>query len=79
MTENEEETTFEGGLVSSKFMRVLLTIVSVFLIFAGPTYVIYGLAVLLSVNLAASFAIGFVLFAIGLVLMRYLVQKKVIT
>jgi hypothetical protein len=78
MTENEEETAVESGLVSSKFVRVLLTILSVFLIFAGPTYVIYGLAILLKVNLVASFAVGFVLFAVGLVLMRYLVAKKVV-
>jgi len=51
---------------------------SVFLIFAGPTYVIYGLAVLLKVNVVASFGTGFVLFVVGLVLMRYLVQKKIV-
>jgi len=74
MTQNEE-----NSFITSKFGRTLLTIVSVFLIFAGPTYVIYGLAVLLNVNLAASFAVGIVLFAIGLVMMRLLVQKKIIT
>ncbi len=78
MTENEENTTVESGLVSSKFWRVLLTIISVFMIFAGPTYVIYGLVILLKVNLVASFGVGFFLFAVGLVLMRYLVHKKVI-
>jgi len=31
------------------------------------------------VNLAASFAVGIVLFIIGLVMMRLLVQKKIIT
>jgi len=78
MTENEENTAVESGIVSSKFWRTVLVIVSVFLIFAGPTYVIYGMAVLLKVNLVASFALGFVLFAVGLVLMRYLVAKKVV-
>ncbi len=78
MTENEENTTVESGMMSSKFIRTLLVILSVFLIFAGPTYVIYGMAILLKVNLVASFAVGFVLFAVGLVLMRYLVHKKVV-
>ena len=75
MTENEDNKSF----MSSKFGRTLLTIIAVFLIFAGPTYIIYGLAVVLSVNLAASFAIGLVLFIVGLIMMRVLVQKKIIT
>jgi len=79
MTENEEIKTVDNSFVNSKFGKVLLTIVSVFLIFAGPTYIIYGLAVIIKVNLAASFAVGFVLFIVGLVMMRYLVQKKIIT
>jgi hypothetical protein len=79
MSKKEENLTAQSGMLSSKFMRTLLVIVSVFLIFAGPTYFIYGLAVLLGVNLAASFAAGFVLFVIGLVLMWYLVRNKVIT
>ena len=79
MTENEENTTAETGLLSSKFWRTLLIVLSVFLIFAGPTYVIYGLAVLLNINLLASFLTGFILFAAGLALMWYLVRHKVIT
>jgi lysozyme family protein len=79
MTENEDNIkTSNGGFVSTKFGKVFLTILSMILVFAGPTYVIYGLATIMNVNLPASFAAGFVLFAIGLVLMRYLVQKKVI-
>ncbi len=78
MTENEDIKTSNGNFMTSKFGKVFLTILSMILVFAGPTYVIYGLAVVMNVNLAASFAVGFVLFAIGLVLMRYLVQKKVI-
>jgi uncharacterized membrane protein len=78
MTENEENKTVGNDFISSKFWRILLVIISVIMIFAGPTYVIYGLAVLLKVDLAASFATGFILFAIGLVLMWYLVRKKVI-
>ena len=79
MTENEEIKTVDNSFVNSKFGKVLLTILSVFLIFAGPTYIIYGLAVIIKVNLAASFAVGFVLFIVGLIMMRYLVQKKIIS
>ena len=79
MAENEEIKTMDSSFIASKFGKVLLTIVSVVLIFAGPTYVIYGLAVILKLDLAASFVVGFVLFVVGLVMMRYLVQKKIIT
>ena len=79
MTENEEMKTVDNGFVDSKFGKVFLTVVSMVLIFAGPTYIIYGLANVLKVNLIASFAVGFVLFIIGLVMMRYLVQKKIIS
>ncbi len=78
MTQNEEIKTMETGFIGSKFGRVLLTIVSVLLIFAGPTYVIYVLTDIIRVNVVASFVIGFALFVVGLVMMRYLVQKKVV-
>lgn len=73
MTQNEE-----NSFITSKFGRTLLTIVAMLLTFAGPTYFIYALSVLLKVDLVASFATGFVLFVIGLVMMRFLVQKRVI-
>lgn len=79
MTEDEENITEESGFLSSKFTRIVLVILSGFLIFVGPTYIIYALAVLLNANIVASFAIGFVLFVVGLVLMRYLLSKKVIS
>jgi hypothetical protein len=78
MTKNVENQTIESSFVSSKLGKALLTIVAVFLVFAGPTYVIYGLSVVLKVGLVASFVIGIVLFVVGLFLMRYLVQKKII-
>ena len=79
MTQNDETKALDNSFASSKFGRVLLTIVSVFLIFAGPTYVIYGLTIVAKMDLAASFAIGFVLFIVGLAMMRFLVQKKIIS
>jgi hypothetical protein len=79
MTEDTEYETANSGFMSTKFGKVLMTIIAVFLVFAGPTYVIYGLAIIIKVDLAASLAVGFVLFIIGLFLMRYLIQKKIIT
>ncbi len=79
MTKNEEIKTMDSGFMSSKFGKVFLTIISVFLVFAGPTYIVYGLAIVVKVDLAASFAVGFVLFIVGLVMMRYLVQKKIVS
>ena len=79
MVENDENDTVGRFDVSSKFMRVLLIIVTVFLIFAGPTYVSYLLSNILNVNYVASVASGFALFIAGLVLMWFLIRKKIIT
>ncbi|MCW4018629.1 MAG: hypothetical protein NWF00_08150 [Candidatus Bathyarchaeota archaeon] len=79
MTQPQRNQNVDSSFLNSKIGKLLLTIVSVFLIFAGPTYVVYGLAVIINVDLAVSFVVGFVLFAIGLVMMRYLVKNKVVT
>ena len=79
MVENDENDTVGRFDVSSKFMRVLLIIVTVFLIFAGPTYVSHVLSNILNVNYVASVASGFALFIAGLVLMLFLIRKKIIT
>ena len=78
MTQNEDSVE-SPGLMGSKFGKTLLVILSVFLIFAGPTYIIYGLAVVLGVNLMASFIVGLSLFIVGLIMMIYLVRKKIIS
>ncbi len=77
MTENNEEVEQVSG-IESKFTRVALTIVAVLLIFVGPTYVPY---LLLSAGLEyfASIGLGVVLFIVGLVMLVYLIRKKVIT
>jgi hypothetical protein len=79
MVENDENNTVGRFDVSSKFLRVLLIIVSVFLIFAGPTYVSYLLFDVLNVNYVASIVSGFALFIAGLLLMWFLIRKKIIT
>ena len=70
MTENYE---------SSKFMKVLLIIVTVMLIFVGPTYIPYMLSSILNVNYVASMVSGFALLIAGLLLMLFLIRKKIIT
>ena len=79
MVENDENNNIGGFDVSSKFWRVFLVIAAVFLIFAGPTYFSYLLFDVLDVNYVVSIVSGFVLFIVGLLLMGFLIRKKIIT
>jgi cytochrome c biogenesis protein CcdA len=65
--------------INTKFMRVLLMILTVVLIFVGPTYIPYLLFDIVHVNYIASIITGFVLFVAGLLLMWFLIRKKIIT
>jgi hypothetical protein len=65
--------------VNSKLLRVLLIIVTVILIFAGPTYIPYILSKILNLNYIASVVSGFALFIVGLLLTLYLIRKKIVT
>jgi hypothetical protein len=76
MTEDSENVQVSG--FESKFVKVTMTIIAVFLIFIGPTYIPYLLSDVLKVDYIASIAIGAVLFIVGLVLLIYLIRKKVI-
>ena len=76
MTENNENVRVSG--IESKFMKVVLTVVAVFLIFVGPTYIPYLLSDILHVDYIASIAVGAVLFIVGLMLLVFLIRKKVI-
>ena len=76
MTENNENVRVSG--IESKFMKVALTVVAVFLIFVGPTYIPYLLSDILHVNYITSIAVGAVLFIVGLVILVFLIRKKVI-
>lgn len=62
----------------SKFTKISLVIVSMLLIFAGPTYVPYAME-RINVNGFASAGVGALLFIVGMVFMLYLVKKKIIT
>ncbi|MGB9842206.1 MAG: hypothetical protein ACPLKZ_05715 [Candidatus Bathyarchaeales archaeon] len=79
MAENVESNNIESGFVNSKFGRILLIIAAVFLIFAGPTYFSYLLFDVLNVSYVASVVSGFILFIAGLVLLFFLVKKKVVS
>jgi capsule polysaccharide export protein KpsE/RkpR len=79
MVENDEDNNVSRFDVSSKFWRIFLVIVAVFLIFAGPTYVSFLLFNILNVNYVASVVSGFVLFIVGLFLMWFLIRKKIVT
>lgn len=76
MVENDESI---GYGMESKFMRVLLIIVAVLLLFAGPTYIPYVLSNVLSLSSVVSIAAGLALFIVGLFLVMFLVRKKIIT
>jgi len=77
MTENDENNN-NGFYADSKFLRVLLVIAAVFLLFVGPTYVPYVLSNLLSLGSNVSVVAGFTLFVAGLLLMLFLIRKKII-
>ena len=79
MVENDENNNIGKFEVSSKFMRILLVIITAVLIFAGPTYFSYLLFEVLNVNYIASIAAGIALFIAGLLLMLFLVRKEIIT
>ena len=76
MTE-DENVKVKG--IYSKFWRITLVILSMLLIFVGPTYVPYVLADVLKRDYFASIGVGFVLFLIGMGSMLFLIRKKLIT
>lgn len=76
MTEiNEENIELQAG--ESKLTKVLLTIVTMLLIFAGPTYGVWILTDL--IGSVGAIVIGFALFVVGIVMLVYLIRKKIIT
>ncbi len=76
MTENSEPLEVTG--IESKFTKVTLTVIAVLLVFAGPTYIPYLLSDVLHADYFAAIGIGLVLFIVGLVMIVYLIRKKVI-
>jgi cytochrome c biogenesis protein CcdA len=76
MTENENA---EVTGIYSKFWRIVLVVVSMLLIFVGPTYGFYILVHVLKLEYFASLAAGLVLFVVGMFMMLFLIRKKLIT
>jgi hypothetical protein len=64
--------------LSSKFLRTFLIILAVFMIFVGPTYMVYALLRVLDLSYSISMASGFAIFIVGLVLLFYLIKKGVL-
>jgi hypothetical protein len=77
MTQTNENV--EASPLGSKFNRIFLTLVAVFLVFIGPTYIPYLMTDTLKIDYIASVGIGAVLFILGIVMLVYLIRKKVIT
>lgn len=78
MVENDKNSDI-GLDIDSKFLRILLIIAAVFLLFVGPTYIPYLLSNILKVGSFASLIVGFVLFAAGILLIVFLIRKKIIS
>jgi len=76
MTENEENVNVGG--IYSKFWRITLVIISMLLIFAGPTYVPYAMSKL-NVNGFVTAGVGAILFIVGIAFMLFLIRMKIIT
>jgi len=77
MTENDENENVTG--IYSKFWRIALVVVSMLLIFVGPTYGVYAMVKVLKLNYFASIGVGVILFIVGMILMMFLIRKKIIT
>jgi hypothetical protein len=74
-SENDSVGSFD---IDSKFMKILLVLATVFLIFAGPTYVSYLLSEVFNLNYLVAVSVGFSLFLLGLFLVYFLVKRKII-
>jgi hypothetical protein len=79
MNEKEQKAKKTMLKMSSKFWKTLLIVLSVLLIFAGPTYMVYVLINILEINYFISMGSGFAFFIVGLVLLLYLIKKGIIT
>ena len=77
MTENEENVNVRG--IYSKFWRITLVVISMLLIFVGPTYGTYALVRVAKIHYFVSIGIGIISFVVGMALMVFLIRKKLIT
>jgi hypothetical protein len=75
MAKEEQKSGRSSLNLSSEFLKTLLMILAVLLIFAGPTYMVYVLLNLLKLSYPISISCGFALFTVGFVLLLYLIKK----
>ncbi len=74
----KETAEAKAGITTSKYFKLLLVILAGLFTFGAP-YVVYLSNHLLKRGIFFSFAGGFLSFAIGLVLIWYLIRSKVIS
>jgi hypothetical protein len=82
MTEKKQKSKSRISIrldLSSKFWKTFIVILAVFLTFAGPTYIVYALLNVLKMDYVVSMVSGFALFIVGLVLIWYLIKRKIIS
>jgi hypothetical protein len=80
MTEKKGKSKSVKLDLNSKFWKTFLTILAVFLTFAGPTYIVYVVFLkILNMDYIVSMASGFAIFIAGLMLIWYLIKRKVIS
>jgi hypothetical protein len=77
MTEiNETQVDVSG---QSKIAKVSLLIISVLLIFIGPTYIPYLIGNIAHAGAVAADVVGFLLFFAGIGMLVYVLRKKIVT
>jgi hypothetical protein len=80
MTEKKEKGKSTRLDLNSKFWKTFLVILAVLLTFAGPTYIVYVVFLkILNIDYIVSMVSGFALFMAGLVLIWYLIKRKIIS
>jgi hypothetical protein len=76
MTQEKQQT--RSGMFESRYRKVIFTVIAAFLTFGSP-YLVYLMIHALKMGWFVSIGSGGVLFVIGLVLIWYLIKKKVIS
>ena len=76
MTQEKQQT--RPGMLVSRYWKVVFTVIAAFLTFGSP-YLVYLMVHALKMGWFISIGSGGVLFVIGLVLIWYLIKKKVIS
>jgi hypothetical protein len=77
MTEiNETQVEVSG---ESRITKAMLLIVSVFLIFVGPTYIPYLIGDLAHAGAVAAGVVGLLLFLAGIGMLVVVLRKKIVT